>query len=307
MRMDISDGIDIVFMSSSAVFGIFGNGMIIMAIIYDKNLRVTSNIFTACIAIADICMLCIVNPIAVNNVIQGRNTLSDVLCDFNAVAIVVTCGVSINTLGVLAVNRYFYICNTKWYNVLFTRTKSLIIAFATWLYCGLWISPAFYGWTRVNYNDKMLLCLYDETYSLSYTLSLSAICVGLPAIVTIISYTKTITVIRKSAVSVTNHKEVKNTSNSKNDAARNKQRQFRQVLLFFFVSILFLVFWSPHAIASVLDSNDSIPPWVIRVTTRLGVSNSCVNCVVYGVLNKHFRSAYKKIIFFWKRENSLHE
>ncbi|CAH1788720.1 unnamed protein product [Owenia fusiformis] len=302
--MKVEDTIDVIFIILTATIGIPGNILIIVAIIYDKRLRVLPNIFTGSIAIADIIILVTANPTIVISIQNDGNVLSDTFCQLGGAMVNLSCGVSINTFAVLAVNRYMYICNKKMYEKYFNSfLKSMMFAVAAWIYIVLWMLPSYTGWTQTAYMDKQYFCAIDHTFKVPYTMLLSSVGIGLPALVTFATYMKIYLVVRKSSKSVQSH----NVNSSSNNDANKKARidkQFKQIIVFVIVSMMFVVLWAPYAISILFDMNNSVPMWIMRLVTRIADVNSCINCFIYGVMNKHFRNAYRKIMFFWRKADS---
>ncbi|CAH1783031.1 unnamed protein product, partial [Owenia fusiformis] len=215
----------------------------------------------------------------------------DRFCQVGGGIVILSCGVSIYTLGVLAVNRYMYICNRKMYEKYFdSLAKSTTFAITVWIYIAILILPNYVGWAQMAYMDKQHLCVIDHTYNVLYTILKASVGISLPVIVTFTSYMKIFLVVRKSSKSVGSHNVSSSTGNDANKKSR-PDRQFKQILVFFFVSIVFVIFWTPYAICILLDINNSVPMWLMRLATRMANVNSCMNCIIYGVMNKHFRNA----------------
>ncbi|CAH1776020.1 unnamed protein product, partial [Owenia fusiformis] len=217
-----------------------------------------------------------------------------VLCYIVGMFLTLLCGVSINTLALLAVNRYLHICHTALGKRVFTKLNISLMIGIIWVYCMLWVLPTFFGWGRISYVPKVASCAYDHTNSLSYTLALMSIGVGLPIAVTFVCYAKTFLKIRASAKSVAAH--------NKNADKKKSDRNIRQVIAFVIVSGLFVIFWTPYAIVVIADHGGALSLHIIRFVVRFGICNSAINCIVYGLINKNIRGGYIKALCYFNKE-----
>ncbi|KTG32914.1 hypothetical protein cypCar_00019141 [Cyprinus carpio] len=80
-----------------------------------------------------------------------------------------------------------------------------------------------------------------------------------------------------------------------------KPQDFRNFLTMFVVFVLFAVCWAPLnliglAVAIHPRLGQAIPEWLFTASYFMAYFNSCLNGVIYGVLNHNFRKEYKRII-----------
>ncbi len=84
-------------------------------------------------------------------------------------------------------------------------------------------------------------------------------------------------------------------------SAKIKPHDFRNFLTMFVVFVLFAVCWAPLnfiglAVAIHPRLGQAIPEWLFTASYFMAYFNSCLNGVIYGVLNHNFRKEYKRII-----------
>ncbi|XP_013093969.2 melatonin receptor type 1A-like [Biomphalaria glabrata] len=63
----------------------------------------------------------------------------------------------------------------------------------------------------------------------------------------------------------------------------------------FVVFVCFAVLMTPYMMACLLDTSNQWPSVVHLTCTYTSFTNTCINWVVYGVMNKNFKRAYKKL------------
>ncbi|CAH1777852.1 unnamed protein product [Owenia fusiformis] len=292
--------VDIVFMVTVGVIGVFGNALIIVTVIFNKQLQTISNVFIVYVAIADLFVCAFMCPIVATNTLMGYDVIG-FHCAWFGYLCMISLGISINMLAVLAVDRYFYICRQGQYRKVFNPRSVVGISFGVLLYVCLMCMPGFFGWGKTAFVTKIGYCIYNHMDSISYTLFLMSIGIIMPLTITFICYIKTFITIRSSSKSVASH----NTNVTSKSTAQSKK--MRQVLAFFLVSLLFVLFWSPYALTVIIDSGDILPKeWLVFVT-RLAISNSCVNSIMYGIVNKNFRNGYKKVLLCGTKQEEHRE
>uniref|UniRef100_A0A2C9LHV0 G-protein coupled receptors family 1 profile domain-containing protein n=1 Tax=Biomphalaria glabrata TaxID=6526 RepID=A0A2C9LHV0_BIOGL len=99
-----------------------------------------------------------------------------------------------------------------------------------------------------------------------------------------------------------------NTAHSSSQVPRNDQMNERAPLKklvtpeelsliksLFVVFVCFAVLMTPYMMACLLDTSNQWPSVVHLTCTYTSFTNTCINWVVYGVMNKNFKRAYKKL------------
>lgn len=81
-----------------------------------------------------------------------------------------------------------------------------------------------------------------------------------------------------------------------------KAQDFRNFVTMFVVFILFAICWAPLNLIGLAVASDPasmvprIPEWLFVSSYYMAYFNSCLNAVIYGMLNKNFRKEYRRII-----------
>lgn len=80
-----------------------------------------------------------------------------------------------------------------------------------------------------------------------------------------------------------------------------KPQDFRNFVTMFVVFI-FAICWAPLNFIGLVVASDPdsmaprIPQWLFVASFSCGIFNSCLNAIIYGLLNQNFRQEYRKII-----------
>lgn len=56
--------------------------------------------------------------------------------------------------------------------------------------------------------------------------------------------------------------------------------------------VVFLVFWVPFGVILGVHNVNKVSAKVFYNLAWLAISKSCINSILYGILNRHFRGAY---------------
>jgi len=156
----------------STIIGIFGNIVIVGAILCTKELKTVSNMFVFNISIADFFISLLVDSFTAVGVLAGKNFFDKRpgLCEFVAFACLVFCETSLITIGFLAFNRYIKICYSNLYHKMFTTKLTIFYCGICWLIGFLITLPNVTGWSNLVYDKDTLNCMWNRLASRSYSM-----------------------------------------------------------------------------------------------------------------------------------------
>ena len=156
----------------STIIGIFGNIIIVGAILCTKELKTVSNIFVFNLSIADFFISLLVDSFTAVGVLAGKNFFDKRpgLCEFVAFACLVFCETSLITIGFLAFNRYIKICYSNLYHKIFKTKRTIFYCVICWLIGFLITIPNVTGWSNLAYDKDTLNCMWNRLASRSYSI-----------------------------------------------------------------------------------------------------------------------------------------
>ena len=136
------------------ILTVFGNSVVILAVITHKRLRTLTNAFVVSLAVADMCVALFVMPFSIYQQLNNKQWfLGDVLCKLSSSLDVMMCTVSIFHLSCLAVDRYLAICRPFLHERLTVRLIVIMLVMC-------WITPVFIsfipilnGWNLKGIED----------------------------------------------------------------------------------------------------------------------------------------------------------
>ena len=133
---------NVVFLISTIILltvGLIGNILVIGAVLVHKKLRVLGNVFVINLAVADLCVVIIIDSFGLVGIASEGTFFDDkrVLCDMVGVFCVTSCACSLWSIGHISFNRYVRICHHTTYPKIFNAHTLPFIVAGTWILCFL--------------------------------------------------------------------------------------------------------------------------------------------------------------------------
>ena len=197
---------------------------------------------------------------------------------------------SIFNITGIAVNRYCYICHSLRYDHLFSSSNTACYVLLVWALAVLAVAPNWFV-ESLRYDPRIYSCTFAQSVSSLYTVAVVVVHFILP--IAIVSYCY----LRIWILVIRVRRRVKPDARR----AKVKPHDVRNFLTMFVVFVLFAVCWAPInliGLAVALDPRlgPAVPEWLFVASYFMAYFNSCLNGVVYGVLNNNFRKEYKRIV-----------
>ncbi|XP_062941114.1 melatonin-related receptor [Cynocephalus volans] len=271
-------------MISNIVADLIGNSMVILAVMKNKRLRNSGNMFVVSLSVADMLAAVYPYPLMLHAMSVGGWDLSHIQCQMVGFITGLSVVGSIFNIMAIAINRYCYICHSLKYERIFSVRNTFIYLVVTWVMTVLAVLPNMYIGT-IQYDPRTYTCIFNYMNNVVFTVTI--VCIHFVVPLVIVGYCYVRIWIKVLAA-----------RNSDRQNPDNQLAKVRNFLTMFLISLLFAVCWCPINVLTVLvavspkEMAGKIPNWLYLAAYFIAYFNSCLNAVIYGLLNENFRREY---------------
>ncbi|XP_062855712.1 melatonin receptor type 1A-like [Trichomycterus rosablanca] len=274
---------------TTIVVDVLGNLLVIVSVFRNRKLRKAGNAFVVSLAVADLVVALYPYPLVLTAIFHKGWIAGNIHCQISGFLMGLSVIGSIFNITGIAINRYCYICHSLTYDKLFSNKNTICYVVLVWALTILAITPNWFV-ESLQYDPRVYSCTFAQSVSSLYTITVVVVHFILP--ISIVTYCY----LRIWILVIQVRKRVKPDTRPK-----IKPHDFRNFLTMFVVFVLFAVCWAPLnfiglAVAIQPRLGQGIPEWLFTASYFMAYFNSCLNAVIYGVLNHNFRKEYKRIV-----------
>ncbi|XP_061485601.1 melatonin receptor type 1B [Rhineura floridana] len=273
----------------TTVVDIVGSLLVIVSVFKNRKLRNAGNAFVVSLALADLVVALYPFPLVLTAIFYNGWSFGDMHCKVSGFVMGLSVIGSIFNITAIAINRYCYICHSFAYDKVYSWWNTMLYVCLIWVLTFVATVPNFFVGS-LKYDPRIYSCTFTQTASSYYTIAVVIIHFIVP--ITIVSFCYLRIWILVIQVRRRVKSEVK---------LRLKPSDFRNFLTMFVVFVIFAFCWAPlNFIGLAVAINPSeiapkVPEWLFVVSYFMAYFNSCLNAIIYGLLNQNFRKEYKRI------------
>ena len=275
------------------VVALLGNVLVCCAVYRHRSHHTITNLYIAALAISDLIFAVFVMPFTTGTFVVGRWVTGREHCLFQGVCFLTFVTISLQTMSLIAVNRYVCVARPEKYKKFFTLRKTLGYIGTAWLLsCIASILPLFWGKDDYSFHPGKALCLYPFEINAAFTIPLGIIFIGIPFAVMSFCYSKVLMAVRR--VHKAHPQGIQNGTAPTPNVEEVKITQT--------VSLVFLAFsvcWIPVGVIDFMDVSRGFPSHPRQVyvfQTFVIFLSSTINPFIYGLTSRKFRREYKKLV-----------
>ena len=267
------------------VISIMGNVFVLIALYRNTRLRKPSNLYIVSLAMSDIILAGVAMPFTCVSAFAGRWIFGKAICWLQAFVATMLGTTSLINMALIAVNRLLKVVYPNMHRKLVSVKTILISIFAAWCVTGA-IPLSFYiTGVRNLFHPGHQICLFDFSTASYVLIALIAVFEALlPYQVIFICYFKVWRFIKSHNVHMsTSHANAE-------DIKLNR--------LLASIVISFTICFTPFLVIILIDSfrdQFSLSRQVYFFATVMVGTASCMNPMIYGILNKEFRREFVAI------------
>ena len=137
---------------------LIGNVSLFIIVYEDRKLQTITNLFILNLAAADILVSLLSMPVTGVTIIEERWVFGHTACVAFGFLTIMSFIASVMSLGMIAVNRYFYIVKWNTYKKTFSKKKALLYTSAVWIISMSLSSPPLLGWGEYRFIPGKSYC-----------------------------------------------------------------------------------------------------------------------------------------------------
>ncbi|XP_077435000.1 histamine receptor H2a [Vanacampus margaritifer] len=305
------------FLTLLILLTISGNVLVCLAVCASRRLRCLTNCFIVSLAVTDLLLGLAVLPFSAHLQLTDDWPLGPVFCNFYISMDVMLCTASILTLLAISMDRYLAVTMPLRYSSLVLPWRVFVAMASVWtVSVAVSFLPIYMGWNTVNGTVQNYghwaperTCRFE--LNRPYVLTDSLLTFYLPLLVMCWTYLRILRIARAQIKRIISTRPTCVTSYS----GRSQQsvittvvsgvppsalREHKATMTLAAVIGAFVVCWLPYFIlftALGLQENpdpNKVPEF--SIVLWLGYANSALNPILYGALNRDFRSAYTHLL-----------
>ena len=274
------------------IVAFFGNLLTCYAVYRNKILRTISNMFVIALGVSDILMSTWCMPFSVATLFHGRWMFGDSFCRFHGFGAFTFGLASLQTMGLIAVSRYFCVVKPETYVVLFKKRRALLYIAVVWCVALVGsVPPFFFNNNRFEFQPGKAMCLYTFESNIAYTVFIECVYIAAPLTVITICYSKVFYTVSRS------NKIFSHENNHHRLRVNVEEAKVTKTLAA--VMVGFTCCWLPISVMDNIDAargEHTLPRQAYLTYAFLAYLSSTINPFIYSTTNKQFRREYKVIL-----------
>ncbi|KAL9966035.1 hypothetical protein ACROYT_G024044 [Oculina patagonica] len=276
---------------------LLGNILLTVAFYKTRTLRKPENYYLISLAATDILHSVVCMSLTLVVLIQGTWPFGDFLCQLQGSLISICATVSFFTLALIAINRYVKIVKSaSLYQRVFSTRNIFLSIVICWIFVAFvtLVTFSFHGtvflfhtgkgfcWVELYFTDSMGIysaCIYTFNISLGYSS-------------TFFSYYKVFKKIRAHFNQVAG-------SSLHSDSSTAFAEEVRVTVMLFVTLVAYLICFIPSNIMDlyeVVGGYYTLPRQAYFFSSFTLASGSAINPLIYGLMKREFRDAYKGVL-----------
>lgn len=231
------------------------------------------------VALADFLVSGLVVPVSAVVILAGlQENLS--VCRFQWFLAVLCFLVTVLSLAAISAENYARLCCSNAIYDLLTPSKITVVLTIFWSLGAITSGLQFATDLSFDY------CTRKKPGLIPYQITIGVVFVFLPISFTFFCYLRTLYKIRA----------VRTRPSFKPPVIFGWDYSLMQTNMYSF--LFFVIFWLPFGVVLAIGTVHKIPNRLFYNLAWLGISKSCINCILYCIANRHFRGAYVNLFHY---------
>ncbi len=286
-----------VILAATTLLSLTGNSLVCLAFYRNRRLRTVTNFYVLSLAVADIMVATFVFPFS--TVASGfhRWPFNYNFCHFTGFVMLYWATVSLWTLALTSINRYFCVVKAQRYSVFFTKRKTFLSILFVWVYFAIFL-PTFNSAAHVlfRWDPNILACSANYAEKVTERVAyISFACISfILLLVVLVGHGRVYCVVRQHNRSI-----VPSLQHAANNQRAIRAQEIKTCRVLFAAVFGFCISWIPFIASAVLHFGFgiSIPTVAQSIRILFAFVSAWMNPKIYGFMNRAMRKEFQNILF----------
>nr|WAB24747.1 rhodopsin [Haliotis discus hannai] len=296
-----------VYITAVGITGVIGNLIVIYIFSKTKGLRTPSNMFVVNLALSDLIFSAVNGfPLLSISAFNKRWMFGKIACELYGLTGGIFGLMSINTLAMISIDRYFVI--TRPFSAMknMTQRRAFLMIVGVWIWSIIWAVPPIFGWGAYIPEGFQTSCTFDyltrNDHFTSYFICLYVCGFCVPVLIILFCYTFIIRAVSnhsKEMVKMGKNLGANDPRNSQSDNETSAEMKIAKVSLMIFC--MFMLSWMPYATVGLIAQFGNpmlVTPYVSEIPVMFAKASAMHNPIIYALSHPKFRNALNKL-FPW--------
>ncbi|KAK2559437.1 Melatonin receptor type 1A [Acropora cervicornis] len=267
---------------------LIGNSLIFMVAYRNRRrLTVTDHLIVA-LSSTDLLVSVTVMPLSVGALITGSWPYNERICRFQGFCVITFATTSLNTLSLIAINRYYCIVKPNRYRTVFSSRNTIAFLGIVWFTSLCFSIPSLaFGADDYAFQPGKALCVYPFEINTAYTAGLDVVFIGVPTAAISFCYWRVYrTLSQRNRV-------------MSEKAYRLNVREANITKTAGAVVLGFAFCWLPVLVIDVIDTVSAsliLPRQLYLFYTFMVFLSSTINPIIYALVSRRFRKALEILL-----------
>lgn len=267
---------------------LLGNSLIfVVAYRNRRRLTVTDHLIVA-LSSTDLLVSVTVMPLSVGALITGGWPYNERICRFQGFCVITFATTSLNTLSLIAINRYYCIVKPNRYRTVFSSRNTIAFLGIVWFISLCFSIPSLaFGADDYAFQPGKAVCVYPFEINTAYTAGLDVVFIGVPTAAISFCYWRVYrTLSQRNRV-------------MSEKAYRLNVREANITKTAGAVVLGFVFCWLPVLVIDVIDTVSAsliLPRQLYLLYTFMVFLSSTINPIIYALVSRRFRKALEILL-----------